>query len=350
LRQLLRTGLWTCQIKAQLKTGFRKEAIGFQLCLFFLSRATRDRPNNQNEPSPMIAASVQPGTRPASAADSAARIIAQVEHLPPAPTVAIELLDLFDDPNRDVDRVVELIRLDPSLTARVLQRCNTAHFAGTNPASDMFEVVMRLGFYEVYCVVAAQVMANSFLQAKPQVGVDLNQLWRHSVITAVTAAELARCAQIPDAPAFTAGLLHDLGKLIFAGVAEARYADQLQRHGQCGYFLSQAERSAYGVDHAQLGAELLSRWGLPETIVETVRHHHAAPSTAQPPNRLAAAVKLANTLAYFLDPVHARVCDMGSCVPNALQILGVGAGELPGCLTRIKSGLDRVQGLLPRNP
>ena len=72
--------------------------------------------------------------------------IDRVTDLPPAPTVAAELLGLFGDPNQDIDRIVELIGHDPSLTVDILRRCNSALFRGDEPASDMFEAVTRLGF------------------------------------------------------------------------------------------------------------------------------------------------------------------------------------------------------------
>lgn len=80
--------------------------------------------------------------------DKAQQYIGRVTHLPPAPTLLTELLGLFRDPDRDIDRVVDLLSLDPSLTAEILKKCNGAFFGGA-PASDMFEAVSRIGFYEV---------------------------------------------------------------------------------------------------------------------------------------------------------------------------------------------------------
>jgi HD-like signal output (HDOD) protein len=124
--------------------------------------------------------------------DKSDQYIDRVSHLPPAPTVATELLGLFGDANRDLDRIVELISHDPSLTAEVLKRCNSAALSGPEPASDMFEVVTRLGFYEVYRVVAALVGSRSMSLGKDKGSLDVGSLWRHSVVAGVVAETLAR--------------------------------------------------------------------------------------------------------------------------------------------------------------
>lgn len=76
----------------------------------------------------------------------------------PADTIAaIQLLDLFRDPDRDIDRIVQFIHDDPALTAETLRRCNNGLFRGSERTTDIFEAVSRLGFYELYDIVAASV-------------------------------------------------------------------------------------------------------------------------------------------------------------------------------------------------
>jgi HD-like signal output (HDOD) protein len=79
----------------------------------------------------------------------------RAEPLPMAPVVAVQLLDLFRDPDHDIDRIVDFISQDPRLTAETLRRCNNVIFAGTQPITDLFEAVNRLGFYELYDVIAS---------------------------------------------------------------------------------------------------------------------------------------------------------------------------------------------------
>ena len=142
--------------------------------------------------------------------------IDQVHHLPPTPTLLLELLALFKQPDRDIDQVVKVISHDPSLTAEVLRRCNSAYFSGSQPAADMFEAVLRLGFYEMYRIVVVLFGSRAMSIPNGACGIQVEALWRHSVTTAVAAGVLAEHLQEPEGVAFTAGLLHDVGKVVLA--------------------------------------------------------------------------------------------------------------------------------------
>ncbi|MGA2246463.1 MAG: HDOD domain-containing protein [Verrucomicrobiota bacterium] len=82
------------------------------------------------------------------------------EPLPLDTMAAIQLLDLFRDPDHDVDRIVEFISQDPALCAETLRRCNNVTFRGGERVSDVFEAVNRLGYYELYGIVAASLGAR----------------------------------------------------------------------------------------------------------------------------------------------------------------------------------------------
>jgi HD-like signal output (HDOD) protein len=77
------------------------------------------------------------------------------EPLPLGTMAALQLLDLFRDPEHDVDRIVEFISRDPQLTAETLRRCNQAAFRGAERTTDLFEAVNRLGYYELYGIIVA---------------------------------------------------------------------------------------------------------------------------------------------------------------------------------------------------
>ena len=159
----------------------------------------------------------------------AERYLNDVANLPPAPTLVTELLTLFRDPNHDVDQVVKLISYEPSLTAQILRTCNSAYFAGEQPPGDIFEAVSRIGFYQVYCLVVSIFGAKARSMEGADEGVNVEELWRHSVAAAVSASVVAEEAGQAKAVAFTAGLLHDIGKLVLASVEREAYARLLQR-------------------------------------------------------------------------------------------------------------------------
>jgi len=272
------------------------------------------------------------------------KYIDEVKSLPPAPTTTIELLGLLDDPNSHLDRFVELIRHDPALTAKILKRVNSAHFSLGEPTMDIFEVITRLGFYEVYCVVAAATGASIMALGKAKDRLDINLFWRHSVVTAVAAEKLARRVQEPAAVAFTAGLLHDIGKLIFAAANDTRYADLIKAADVAGGDLSAMEQMAFGVNHAAIGARLLRRWGLPESILLAVGQHHGALNAAQPSAQLVAIIQLANAIAHHLSEPAPALRDWSSSQPEAMTLLKLANPDVPALIAEIAMGLQRVQG------
>ena len=87
------------------------------------------------------------------------------EPLPLDTVAAVQLLDLFRDPDHDVDRIVDFISQDPLLTAETLRRCNNATFHGAMRVTDVFEAVSRLGYYELYDIIASSVGGAALLEA-----------------------------------------------------------------------------------------------------------------------------------------------------------------------------------------
>jgi HD-like signal output (HDOD) protein len=145
-----------------------------------------------------------------------------VSHLPPAPRVLPLLLSRLTDPDADVTEVVDLITFEPALTAKLIQICNSAFFSGGTPIDSVYEAVNRLGFRQVYQVVAA-VTGSRFFRSSGTSALDAHLLWRHSVTAAFAALFVAEAVGVASDLAFTGGLLQDLGKLILAG-SESRNA------------------------------------------------------------------------------------------------------------------------------
>jgi putative nucleotidyltransferase with HDIG domain len=273
--------------------------------------------------------------------DKVDQYIESVIHLPPAPTLLIELLGLFKEPDRDVDRVVELVSLEPSITAEVLRRCNSAFLGGGEPASDMFEAVSRLGFYEVYTVVAAMFGASAKAIPGAAEAVDVSQLWKHSVVAAVAASVVAE--EIGDAagPAFTSGLLHDIGKLIFASVERAKYGELLKSATNS---VVAAERNAYGTDHAEIGGRLLAKWNLPPEVAQAIQFHHAPTvAAADPHQRSAATVCLGDWIAHHLNNAQPVLSPEHGVLLRPLELK---ADSIKPIFARTHKGLERVKGLL----
>ncbi len=274
--------------------------------------------------------------------DKAEYYISRVTQLPPAPTLLTELLGLFRDPDRDIDRVVELLSLDPSLTAEMLKKCNGAFFGGA-PASDMFEAVSRIGFYEVYCMVVAMFGAKTKALPGVREAIDASKLWKHTVVAAVAASTIATKTGNPDGAAFTAGLLHDIGKLVLASVEGRKYGELLERAHATGQSSHEAEQGVFGTNHAEIGGILLERWKLPPEVHAAVRFHHD-PSAAGAYSRMAGIIHLANWMSHGIEA--GQPLPLTASTGKAFVSLGLGPLDVPKINEATLKALERVKGLL----
>lgn len=227
-------------------------------------------------------------------------ILDEITTLPPAPQLLPRLLQALADPDSDTSTLVDLITFDPALTARVLRACNSAFVASATQVKDVPEAVNRLGMNAIYRIVAAVYGAPSLRPSCSDWGIDPEAMWRHSVTTALAAQFLARDNQEDEGVAFTAGLLHDLGKIVLAEFFKTRYAETLTDPTTNSAFSWDAEKRCFGVDHCEMGGRLLARWKFPAPIIASVWYHHA-PGQSDSFDRLSACVTLANAIAHEVE-------------------------------------------------
>jgi len=269
--------------------------------------------------------------------DQVDRYLNAVEHLPTAPTVMIKLITLFQRPGCDVDEIVGLLTVDPSLTAEVLRRCSSAFFGGEEAATDIFDAIMRLGFYEVYRTAIAMAGFKLFSVSKSGI-IDVEELWRHSVSVAVVSGILAQELGESAGLAYTSGLLHDVGKILFAAVEGPRYAELIRQTGGSGAELDRLECEAFGFGHASIGARLLARWGVPLDVSTPVFCHHHS-EWMEPYQRLSAAISLANDIAHQMDE-PSEISESASAV-----FLGLSNEDLARLAQKAKEEIAGLAGL-----
>jgi putative nucleotidyltransferase with HDIG domain len=186
--------------------------------------------------------------------------------LPVMPKAAFQLMRTSDDTTSPAQ--LQLIAgSDPVLCAALLNAANSARFGLREPVSRVIDAAARLGIPVARKVLMASCFAPLFA-SKP-----LQDLWKHSQSVAAAAAEAARTISFDPEIAWTAGLLHDIGRLIFkTGATESRI--RLMQWVESGFPLIYAEILTYGKDHARVGADLLRQWNLPSVITDAVDAHH----------------------------------------------------------------------------
>ncbi len=277
--------------------------------------------------------------------DKLDRYLDTVKCLPPSPGLMIKLIELFRQPDHDVDEIVELMRQDLSVTAELLRRCNSTFFYDEKPVTDVRESVFRLGFYEVYRVTVTLLGRKAMSPAEAAGTAEMDALWRHSLITAMTAGALARHLAEQEGSAFTAGLLHDVGKIILAQAEAPDYWKILQKYGHFGESLAKAEKKAFGFEHGEIGARLLNRWGVPASIVLPVLNHHKK-DWPEPFTKLEAIVSLANIMSHCIERYGCDKCCELPEAQNAMAALGLDIENKLALEDVVRNELNSVGPLL----
>jgi putative nucleotidyltransferase with HDIG domain len=270
----------------------------------------------------------------------------KVQHLPPAPAILPQLLVLLNQEDIDCGKVVDLITYDPSLTASVLQLCNSAAKGGASRVSNITEAIMRIGFFEVYCTVASVLAQRALAAEQKGYGMERGDLWKHSISTALAAQTLAQTRGESPTLAFTAALLHDIGKLVLANALEQTYARLVEETEKGGQSLLEAEKKLLGVQHAEIGARLLVRWNFPTELISAVEFHHDPARAGAQHERLAAYVYLGNVIAYSLGFGFGRQAFAFRTKEEGLRIVGAQPEELERAMIRTLELSKSVQHLV----
>lgn len=223
-------------------------------------------------------------------------ILAKVHAVPPLPEVVFKLQKYCNDPNVSYPELAKVIEVDPGLTTSLLRLANSAYFGCEQSIGSVQYAMTRLGLKRVYQIVLAVCVAP--MARQPIRGYDLSpvMLWQHAIATAMASEYLAQELGSADpSDAFTAGMLHDMGKIVLGNFVDVDMGRIRQSMAQDGIPFDEAERRVLGADHASVAASLLQRWQLPVRIVNAVRFHHH-PSACTEPEPLLDIVHIADVL------------------------------------------------------
>ncbi len=249
-----------------------------------------------------------------------------------------KLLPKLADVDAHFDDVVDIIALDPGLTAELLRICNSAFFGQSEPIVNVQDAVARVGYQSVYLLVAMINGANSFPQPSPR-GIDVGRLWAHSVTTAFSSKYIAESVHQDGNLLFTAGLLHDVGKIVLAQAQPGALNGEL--YGPSEDAGLKHEKALFGCTHAEVGTALLKRWGLPQKLITAVSHHHE-PNGVNGLEPLAACVELGDLFSH--GQVDRRVLATPQFM-SRLTALELGPQAMQGWFKKLQKNQQLIDGM-----
>jgi putative nucleotidyltransferase with HDIG domain len=210
-------------------------------------------------------------------------ILDDVKSFPSMPAAALKLLTLLKDENTSNTQIEQILRYEPGLTANILKLTNSAFFGLPKQIGSIRQAILMIGWKKLIQIVLASCV--SAIIDKPVQGYDLSpgDLWRHSIAVSVASETLVKELKLSvSEEVFTAALLHDVGKMVLGRYVKEDIAlidgEELQ-----DVPFEQVERSIFGIDHAEIGANILKRWSFPSSMISAVRWHHdpdGAPKTS----------------------------------------------------------------------
>lgn len=196
--------------------------------------------------------------------------------LPSQPTIAMEVLRLTREENANVDDLIRVIERDAALTAQVLKIVNSSLYALPKKISSLKQAVVALGLRAVKIMAMSLSLVDAIRKGNPTDDTfDFSLYWRRSLGSAAGARLLAQIVDKNLAEdAFVGGLLSDIGMAAAQHSVPAMYEPVLIKWENRAQTLCEIERQVLGVTHADMGAELLRAWSLPETLCDMVASHH----------------------------------------------------------------------------
>ncbi|MCC6678360.1 MAG: HDOD domain-containing protein [Phycisphaerales bacterium] len=222
-------------------------------------------------------------------------------NLPSLPGVALKVLELTRDPDVRLDALARTIENDPALASRVLRTVNSSYYALSKPCPTIGRALGFLGLNTVKSLVLGFSLVDSARGVETGGAFDLTTYWRRAIFSAAGARLFARSSSACDPDeAFLGALIQDIGMLASCAALKEEYASIVAGAGDDHAGLPEAERTALGFDHAQVGGELASKWRLPPQFVECIRCHHAQSRAALEYLKLVQVVCLGGTAAGVL--------------------------------------------------
>lgn len=222
------------------------------------------------------------------------RVVGNVEKLPSVPRTYTALTEAAANADAGIADFARIVESDPAMSAKVLQLVNSAYFGS---AHRVVAIQQAVGFLGLELLKGLALTAHVFaaMEARAVEGFSLEKLQRDSVLTARVAKRFLKDPKLGD-EAFTAALVHDIGKIIIAMGLPEEFTKVLREAESTGSPLDVIERNVIGVTHAEVGAYLLGVWGLPFSIVESVAYHHRPSAVTEGPCEVLAAVHVADAL------------------------------------------------------
>ena len=266
-----------------------------------------------------------------------------IESLAPMPVSVVRLAALAVDERASMQEIAEIIEYDEALTANLLRLANSVWGRSMAPILTVKDAVVRLGTAQILKFCVGRQVAGPMSQAIPGYALAEHELWRHSVAAALAAERLNSFLYDPvPRLAFTAALLHDIGKLLLGRFMGSDTFHAIRTMASCEQIsFQEAERRLLGTTHAEVGGRVARYWKFPNQLVDAIERHH---DPELEPDALVDIVFLADATARRLGA--GVPMDPGDAPPErASRRLGIAPADLDRSAEQVMNDLEAAEKL-----
>ncbi len=266
-------------------------------------------------------------------------IVADISELPTLPQVAVTLMDLLDDPKTSAPEINRVMARDPALAAKILKLVNSAYYGLSNRVASLNQAIVILGFKTVKSIALSASVMGLFKERGQAGAFDRAQFWKHSIACACVARLVARKQKGVDPEvAFSAGLLHDIGKLVLDHYMADDMEAIVKAAGDARSSFLDAEQSILQTNHAEIGQWLAEKWGLPKELASVIGYHHRMADAPSP--EFVAVMEFSNYLAKVKGLAASGSFETPEIGKDVRALLALDSSDLPELVNTINSEIE----------
>lgn len=268
-----------------------------------------------------------------------------IEDLPTLPSVFSEVDRLCKDPDIGADELSKVIETDPSITLKLLNLANSAFFGFSRRIKTVHEAISLLGNKTVKNAILNIAVYEATKDLATSAGLDKKEFWVHAAGVGSVARFLCKKLSIDRDEAFTAGIVHDTGKIILDSLYADFYKDVLKRVAENDVSIYEAEEEVIGLTHATIGQELAESWNLGPELSAAIAHHHQ-PGRADGDEEIACLVHVGDAVARRMGVGSGGDSKVPEIDPEVLKKLSVSTDQLSEWDSEIQEAVDRDRSVL----
>jgi putative nucleotidyltransferase with HDIG domain len=264
-----------------------------------------------------------------------------IKNLPTLPVIAMQVNDLLNDMESPIEQLVTLLEKDQSLVTKILRLVNSSFYGFKSRVNSVRHAVTLMGYNTIRnAIVTVSVIEALNLKTK-NLDFNIDQFWRHSIRVAVMCRYIAENSKVAEPEdAFTAGLVHDIGKVVLAVYFTDELSNILEVSANQGDTFFRAEEKLNYCPHNIIGSLLAQHWKLPDTLIKAIQYHHSTVDRSEK-NLLIGVVDAGNRL------VHMMASHPGySLISGPDAVLAESVRHIMECLKKKEDWLHKIKGAM----